>query len=496
MKHLPDTEKSAKPSAGRQPAATSIMNGNFSGKSLSPPVQKKPNETGLPDQLKDGVESLSGHSMDDVNVHYNSSKPAQLNAHAYAQGSDIHLGPGQEKHLPHEAWHVVQQKIGRVKPTLHMKNVAINNDPALEKEADQMGSKVAQMFNKNDFFPSAISTKTGLKTYQLSAEPVVQRKVNLDTTLDNSNLKNLKVSTGGALGVVLIPAVVAKYEVDPQAAVDTADSINTMLGGASDQGWSVGAPRTRRASPAEANAISQKLAAMDQNKPGSAGDSTRVGNMIVQIQNNLNNIVIQEQAAGKDFVKHLAKGPESNDDKKAQKQKFSNKLKKGRGLDQLAKPAYARQLGRIAAIDIFMGNRDRLHGAGNFENWMSDAKSKTITLIDNEVNAMPLANWSADQNVNDLAQKNFANLAATITNEVEMLLFHGGYGGGKLSAEEQSIWTNSIRHPFEANMAQGLSDGRFHIMNKGWSLAAKLHGSQSPLGAIFEERLNHFHLFG
>jgi len=50
-------------------------------------------------------------------VHYNSDKPAQLQAHAYAQGTDIHLASGQEKHLPHEAWHVVQQKQGRVKPT-------------------------------------------------------------------------------------------------------------------------------------------------------------------------------------------------------------------------------------------------------------------------------------------------------------------------------------------------------------------------------------------
>ncbi|MEM7041075.1 MAG: DUF4157 domain-containing protein [Bacteroidota bacterium] len=36
-------------------------------------------------------------------------------AHAYDQGTDIHIGPGQEKHLPHEAWHVVQQKQGRVR---------------------------------------------------------------------------------------------------------------------------------------------------------------------------------------------------------------------------------------------------------------------------------------------------------------------------------------------------------------------------------------------
>ncbi|MCB9233335.1 MAG: DUF4157 domain-containing protein [Bacteroidia bacterium] len=100
----------------------------------------KPNQTGLPDQLKSGVENLSGISLDDVQVHYNSDKPAQLNAHAYAQGTDIHLASGQEKHLPHEAWHVVQQKQGRVKPTLQMRDkVPVNDDQGLEREADVMG---------------------------------------------------------------------------------------------------------------------------------------------------------------------------------------------------------------------------------------------------------------------------------------------------------------------------------------------------------------------
>ncbi|MDR7211102.1 DUF4157 domain-containing protein [Flavobacterium piscis] len=109
-------------------------------------VQKKTNNTGLPDNLKSGIENLSGHSMDDVKVHYNSDKPAQLNAHAYAQGSEIHLASGQEKHLPHEAWHVVQQKQGRVKPTLQMKGkVNINDDAGLEKEADMMGERAIQM---------------------------------------------------------------------------------------------------------------------------------------------------------------------------------------------------------------------------------------------------------------------------------------------------------------------------------------------------------------
>ncbi|MDO5969581.1 DUF4157 domain-containing protein [Flavivirga aquimarina] len=121
-------------------------------------IQRKENHTtGLPDNLKTGIENLSGYSMDDVKVHRNSNKPTQLNAHAYAQGTDIHLASGQEKHLPHEAWHVVQQKQGRVKPTLQTKNkININDDAALEKEADIMGTKALQRHHteKNTFeFP-------------------------------------------------------------------------------------------------------------------------------------------------------------------------------------------------------------------------------------------------------------------------------------------------------------------------------------------------------
>jgi hypothetical protein len=116
-----------------------------------PDIQKKEdvsfrpvNKTGMPDNLKAGIENLSGISLDDVKVHYNSDKPAQLNALAYAQGTDIHVGPGQERHLPHEAWHVVQQKQGRVRPTMQMKDVTINDDEGLEHEADVMGGKAIQ----------------------------------------------------------------------------------------------------------------------------------------------------------------------------------------------------------------------------------------------------------------------------------------------------------------------------------------------------------------
>ena len=96
----------------------------------------------LPDNLKNGIEALSGISMDGVKVHTNSDRPAQLNALAYANGADIHLATGQEKYLPHEVWHVLQQKQGRVKPTTQLKpDITANDDTGLEKEADEIGSK-------------------------------------------------------------------------------------------------------------------------------------------------------------------------------------------------------------------------------------------------------------------------------------------------------------------------------------------------------------------
>lgn len=151
----PEKKKTAQgkfdaPAQMAKPEKKKTAQGRFNG---AVPAQLKevatPNRTGLPDQLKAGVESLSGISMNDVKVHYNSDKPAQLNALAYAQGTDIHVGPGQEKHLPHEAWHIVQQKQGRVQPTTQMKTgVPINDDHRLEREADVMGAKALQRFSR------------------------------------------------------------------------------------------------------------------------------------------------------------------------------------------------------------------------------------------------------------------------------------------------------------------------------------------------------------
>jgi hypothetical protein len=107
---------------------------------------EKESKTGLPSTLKAGAEHLSGMALDDVKVHYDSDKPAQVQAFAYTQGTEIHIAPGQERHLPHEAWHVVQQAQGRVRPTMQMKGgVQVNDDSGLEHEADVMGARALRM---------------------------------------------------------------------------------------------------------------------------------------------------------------------------------------------------------------------------------------------------------------------------------------------------------------------------------------------------------------
>ena len=105
----------------------------------------KPSNNGIPNDMQKGFEQYSGTSFDNVKVHKNSSKPKQLKAYAYAQGNEVHLGPGQEKHLPHELGHVVQRRKGMVKPTKVENGQNVNDDPKLEKGADQIAQKVSSL---------------------------------------------------------------------------------------------------------------------------------------------------------------------------------------------------------------------------------------------------------------------------------------------------------------------------------------------------------------
>ncbi len=141
-----------------------------------------PNATGIPNQMKAQFEQLSGYSFHDVRVHYNSNKPAQLNAFAYTQGNQVYVASGQERHLGHELGHVVQQKQGRVRPTRSVASVPVNDDIALEKEADEFSVVVQGMFRPR--------RESSLREIEKQGTAVVQRV--------EKQVKELRIDAGFA----------------------------------------------------------------------------------------------------------------------------------------------------------------------------------------------------------------------------------------------------------------------------------------------------------
>lgn len=103
----------------------------------------------LPQDLQKGIEELAGISLDGVRVYRDSAEPAKVGALSFTSNNAIHLGPGQEKNLAHEAWHVVQQRQGRVSAAATLKTGPgiTNDDPGLEKEAENMGGRFASACN-------------------------------------------------------------------------------------------------------------------------------------------------------------------------------------------------------------------------------------------------------------------------------------------------------------------------------------------------------------
>jgi len=114
---------------------------NFRPEDISAePMAAKSSGSNLPNDLQQRLETKSGLALDDVRVHRNSPLPERLGAHAFTKGEDIHLGPGQEKHLSHEAWHTVQQKQGRVKANDALFGIPVNDQSGLEREADAVAN--------------------------------------------------------------------------------------------------------------------------------------------------------------------------------------------------------------------------------------------------------------------------------------------------------------------------------------------------------------------
>ncbi|MCY1022994.1 DUF4157 domain-containing protein [Pyxidicoccus sp. MSG2] len=133
----------------------------------------------LPERLQRVLEQLSGYDLSDVRVHADSPWPARLGARAFVLGSDIHLSSGAEDALEHEAWHVVQQKQGRVRATrttgfdAHpFGALALNDEESLEREADTMGCVARKLVRRGERL-----SMRGTPRVAMTRWPVVQRQV-------------------------------------------------------------------------------------------------------------------------------------------------------------------------------------------------------------------------------------------------------------------------------------------------------------------------------
>jgi hypothetical protein len=117
---------------------------------VAPAPAQRGGGTSMPAAVQAKMEHAFGTDFSAVRIH-EGPEARDLGALAYTQGPNIHFAPGQyqptsqhgQELLGHELTHVIQQSQQRVGATMQAKGMAINDDPAMEREADLMGARAA-----------------------------------------------------------------------------------------------------------------------------------------------------------------------------------------------------------------------------------------------------------------------------------------------------------------------------------------------------------------
>ncbi|MDW4911118.1 DUF4157 domain-containing protein [Streptomyces sp. ADMS] len=100
----------------------------------------------VPEGIRSSMEQTLGRDLSSVRVHED-ERALAMNALAFTQGNHIHFAPGRyqpwnrqgQDALRHELVHVDQQAEGRVPATRRLRGARLNDDPRLEREADDRG---------------------------------------------------------------------------------------------------------------------------------------------------------------------------------------------------------------------------------------------------------------------------------------------------------------------------------------------------------------------
>lgn len=110
-------------------------------------------KTGLPDDVRQGMEEAIGGNFSSVQFVTESKKAEEVGALAFTQGKNVEFAPGQFKPdttaglelIGHELTHVDQQDKGTVEPTMEIGEMLVNDDKSKETEADDKGKAAARL---------------------------------------------------------------------------------------------------------------------------------------------------------------------------------------------------------------------------------------------------------------------------------------------------------------------------------------------------------------
>ena len=144
----PDLYPPPAPSSGQPPVQREAA-----GEAVSQATPMPASGSGrpMPEAVQAKMEHALGADFSAVRIH-EGPRASALGARAYTQGTDIHFAPGQydpgsrrgQELMGHELTHVVQQSQGRARVPTQVQGMAINDDAALENEADVLGARAAR----------------------------------------------------------------------------------------------------------------------------------------------------------------------------------------------------------------------------------------------------------------------------------------------------------------------------------------------------------------
>jgi hypothetical protein len=111
------------------------------------PIQRRSAVNGISPGENEAVRRLSGGRVDLhgigaslQRVPADDARLAAVHARSYAQGRQALVSEAADR--GHELWHLAQQAMGRVRPTMQVQGRSVNADTSLEQEADRLGALI------------------------------------------------------------------------------------------------------------------------------------------------------------------------------------------------------------------------------------------------------------------------------------------------------------------------------------------------------------------